>query len=113
MRGAFGTADEVSKIIEVTRREIVDGLLADLGEHSPSLRNALRGWVQFAERTIMAWVDHEEVGKPELQRLLVATAVHALEFARSAGAAHSSVALVRRESSLSRSAALESLAGSA
>jgi AcrR family transcriptional regulator len=113
MRGAFGTADEVSKIIEVTRREIVDGLLANLGEHTPSLRNALRGWVQFAERTIMAWVDHEEVGKPELQRLLVVTAVHALEFARSVGASHSAVALARRESLVSRSAALESIAGSA
>lgn len=110
MRGAFGTADEVSKIIEITRREIVDGLLADLGEQTPSMRNALRGWVQFAERTIMAWVDHEEVAKPELRRLLIATALHAMELARSSAAAHNALGPVRREAA--RSAALESLAGS-
>ncbi|HMJ11586.1 MAG TPA: helix-turn-helix domain-containing protein, partial [Polyangiaceae bacterium] len=56
MRGAFGTADEVSKIVELTRREIVSNLLADLGECTPSVRNALRGWVQFSERTVLAWI---------------------------------------------------------
>jgi AcrR family transcriptional regulator len=113
MRGAFGTADEVSKIIEITRREIVDGLLADLGEQTPSMRNALRGWVQFAERTIMAWVDHEEVAKPELRRLLLATALHAMELARAAQQAEApSGVIARRESPSTRGAALESIAGS-
>jgi AcrR family transcriptional regulator len=113
MRGAFGTADEVSKIIEITRREIVDALLADLGEQTPSMRNALRGWVQFAERTIMAWVDHEEVAKPELRRLLIATALHAMELARNAEFAHHALGMARRESAPARGLALESVAGSA
>jgi AcrR family transcriptional regulator len=112
-RGAFGTADEVSKIVELTRREIVANLMADLDERAPGVRNALRGWVQFAERTVLAWIDHEEVGKAELRRLLIATAAHAIHSAQSAAAAHGAGNLPRRELHASARPALTRLAGSA
>ena len=84
MPGAFGTHEEVSKIVESTRRALVTSLSESVGDASPNMRNALRGWIGFAERATLDWIDNADFSRAELRVLLTEVAGHAVAAARRA-----------------------------
>ena len=74
MRGGVGTDAEVIGIVEGTRQEIVDRLVATVGD-GPLMRTALRGWVGMVEAAATEWVERGDVERVPL-RALLADALH-------------------------------------
>ncbi|MFW6050125.1 MAG: TetR/AcrR family transcriptional regulator [Myxococcota bacterium] len=73
LRGGIGSDTEVFKIIEGVRRQYVDRFMSkvDLLEPTPSVRNAIRGYLGFAEGATLDWLEHRDVDKEAVRDLLV------------------------------------------
>ena len=72
LRTGIGFEPEVAKIVEETRQALMKRLLdAVPGPSSPQLRNALRGWIGFAEGAVLDWLEHEDITRDELRSLLI------------------------------------------
>jgi AcrR family transcriptional regulator len=72
LRTGIGFDPEVSKIVEETRQALLKRFLDAIpGSPSPQLRNALRGWIGFAEGAVLDWLEHEDITRDELRTLLI------------------------------------------
>jgi AcrR family transcriptional regulator len=73
LRGGIGSDAEVFEIIEGVRRAFIDRFLtrAPIGEPTPQVRNAIRGFIGFSEGVALDWLEHGDVTKDEVRELLV------------------------------------------
>ncbi|NUW32307.1 TetR/AcrR family transcriptional regulator [Nonomuraea sp. SMC257] len=71
--GPAGRADEVGEIVDGVRRRLF--LLVQrqmrVTEPSPVLRATLRSWIASVETAGLDWLEHRDMGRAELERLLV------------------------------------------
>lgn len=88
LRGGIGSDDEVRKIIDGTREQVLERALGSLplaGKPSPALRVAVRGWIGFVEGASLDWLEHRDLTREQLRDLLVHAfvtmlqAVHAVD----------------------------------
>lgn len=88
LRGGIGSDDEVRKIIDGTREQVLERALSSLplaGKPSPALRVAVRGWIGFVEGASLDWLEHRDLTREQLRDLLVHAfvtmlqAVHAVD----------------------------------
>lgn len=68
-----GEADEVGRIVETVRRRVLDLVTHTLGLETPSavLRMSCAAWVSFAERLTLDWLAGRELGRDDVEDLLV------------------------------------------
>jgi AcrR family transcriptional regulator len=68
-----GEADEVGRIVDTVRRRVLDLVTHTLGLETPSavLRMSCAAWVSFAERLTLDWLDGRELGRDDVEDLLV------------------------------------------
>jgi AcrR family transcriptional regulator len=78
LRGGIGSDREVFDIIEGVRHVYVDRFLskAPIGEPTPFVRTAIRGYIGYAEGVVLDWLEHKDVDKAELQELLTGMIEH-------------------------------------
>ena len=71
LRGGVGSDRDVFDIIDGARelfiRRIIEGL--GLGEPSPLLHGALRGWIGFLEVTVLDWLEKRRIDRIALREL--------------------------------------------
>jgi AcrR family transcriptional regulator len=85
LRGGIGSDPEIAQIVEGVRarclERIVEGM--GMGEPSPLVRTALRGWMGFVEAASLDWIERGGLERAELldlaAELLAVAARHALE----------------------------------
>jgi AcrR family transcriptional regulator len=74
LRGAVA-APEVRELIDRVRDETAGLILSRLwdadGRPPPGLRAAVRGWLWFMDGACLDWVEHRELDRSELHRLLL------------------------------------------
>ncbi|MCB9614240.1 MAG: TetR/AcrR family transcriptional regulator [Sandaracinus sp.] len=73
VQGGLGVDAEVAEIVEGTRRAAADFVRLKLGVKRPNaaVRIALAGWVAFAERACLTWLEGKEPNEAAMKRLLV------------------------------------------
>jgi hypothetical protein len=71
LRGTAGGDGELQEIFDDVRATIVDRVSDALGgvESSPTVRNALRGWVGFVEESTIDWLRHRDIEQEKLVQL--------------------------------------------
>lgn len=67
----LGSDPGILSVISATRRALLMGLLTALPTRSRHTRTALRGWIGFVEGAVSDWLEHGDVTRAELHRLLV------------------------------------------
>lgn len=72
-RGGIGNDPEVSRTLEAARSEIVRRLVEGLGleEPRPMFRLAARSWIGQVEASCLDWLEHADVPRESLVRLLL------------------------------------------
>ncbi|MFK7985554.1 MAG: TetR/AcrR family transcriptional regulator [Sandaracinaceae bacterium] len=72
-RGGIGNDPEVSATLEAARSEIVRRLVEGLGleEPRPMFRLAARSWIGQVEASCLDWLEHDDVPRESLVRLLL------------------------------------------
>jgi AcrR family transcriptional regulator len=89
MRSGIGTDEEVTRIVDDTREEIIARLLegAPVQDRGPLVRVALRGWIGFVEAAVVEWLDEKRrVSAQSLRDVLVRVLLDAV--AAAAAGAH-------------------------
>ncbi|HMJ15390.1 MAG TPA: TetR/AcrR family transcriptional regulator [Polyangiaceae bacterium] len=71
LRSAVGFDPEVRNIVEDTRQAFLTRLLGALPDPTPAMRNALRGWIGFAEGASLDWIDNKDISRAELRSVLI------------------------------------------
>lgn len=71
--GPASASGEVSEIVESTRAILLDRILRefDIETPGPVLRVTLRGWMSGVETAALDWLQHRDLGREELESLLV------------------------------------------
>jgi AcrR family transcriptional regulator len=73
---SVGAVPEVKEIVDRVRRETADRIVAGLAGDAPptpALRAAVRGWLWFMDGVLEDWLEHRDLSRDELRRLLLAT----------------------------------------
>ncbi|MGH3717185.1 MAG: TetR/AcrR family transcriptional regulator [Micromonosporaceae bacterium] len=75
LRGAArtgGEPDELAGLVEQTRQFIVDLVITGIGIERPSavLRASLRGWVAMMEVISLEWLEHQQLTRDQVRRLI-------------------------------------------
>jgi AcrR family transcriptional regulator len=85
LRGGVGSDREVARIVDEIREmfivRIVEGL--KLGESTPLLHGALRGWIGFLEVTTIDWIELRKIDRLALRELQIEVLLAALRGATS------------------------------
>jgi AcrR family transcriptional regulator len=80
LRGGIGSDKEVAQIVDEIRElfivRLVEGL--GIGEASPLVRAALRGWIGFLEVTVIDWLERRSVDRIALRELQIEVLLAAL-----------------------------------
>lgn len=78
--GGIGADPEIAAILEQTRQELVETILADLGLDAPrpAYRLALRSWIGGVEAACVDWLRRRDLPRAQLLQLLVRTLQGAL-----------------------------------
>jgi AcrR family transcriptional regulator len=73
LRGGIGSDAEVFEIIEGVRKTYIQRFLskAPIGEPTPQVRNAIRGFIGLAEGMALDWLEHKDVDKDSVRDLMV------------------------------------------
>ena len=74
LRSGIGVNSEVAQIVEATRRSIVSRMLSDIGLETPPphVRILARAWIGAVEAAALDWLEHRDLQRDELIRMLVA-----------------------------------------
>lgn len=74
VRGAAGADRGLQEVFDETRGRFVGRTAAQLGvdRPEPALRLALRGWLAFVEEAALDWLEHRDLGREDLVRVLEA-----------------------------------------
>lgn len=81
MRSGIGVDDEVAKVMEKTRRALVQRILTNglgLKKPPPVVRLALRAWIGFVEAASLEWIERKDVDRVTLRGLLASSLAHSL-----------------------------------
>jgi AcrR family transcriptional regulator len=73
---SLGVVPEVREVVDRVRRETADRIVAGLAGDAPptpTLRAAVRGWLWFIDGVLEDWLEHRDLDRAELHRLLLAT----------------------------------------
>jgi AcrR family transcriptional regulator len=83
LRGGIGSDPEVAAIIEGTRRQFFDRLLAGLPTEkpTPALRTVLRGFIGTVEAASLDWLEHRDLSSEALRDLLIGVLLAVLQVA--------------------------------
>ncbi len=83
LRGGIGFDRAVAQIVDRTREDFCEKLIAGLPleVNSAILRTTLRGWIGFVEATSLEWVERRGVTREELRELLVAVLLQSVQIA--------------------------------
>ncbi len=75
LQGSHSSDPAVQAIIEESRADVVARLAQGFGLRrlSPAQRTALRGWVGFLEGACLDWLEHRDIPKSRLVRILAAS----------------------------------------
>ncbi|MDQ3106564.1 MAG: TetR/AcrR family transcriptional regulator [Actinomycetota bacterium] len=75
LQGGHSSDPAVQAIIEESRADVVARLAEGFGLRrlSPAQRTALRGWVGFLEGACLDWLEHRDIPKSRLVRILAAS----------------------------------------
>jgi AcrR family transcriptional regulator len=68
------THAEVRELVDQVRSGTAEQILAGLSPDGPppaALRTAVRGWLWFMDGALMDWLEHRDIERPELHRLLL------------------------------------------
>jgi AcrR family transcriptional regulator len=68
------THAEVRELVDQVRSGTADQILAGLSPDGPppaALRTAVHGWLWFMDGALMDWLEHRDIERPELHRLLL------------------------------------------
>jgi AcrR family transcriptional regulator len=68
------THAEVRELVDQVRATTADQILAGLAPGAPptaALRAAVHGWLWFMDGVLMDWLEHRDIERPELSRLLL------------------------------------------
>ncbi|MEX1363627.1 MAG: TetR/AcrR family transcriptional regulator [Nannocystaceae bacterium] len=70
--GGLGADPQIAAVLERARRQIVDQILTDLGLPSPrpAYRIALRAWIGGVEVACVDWLQHDDLPRHDLLRLM-------------------------------------------
>lgn len=85
MRSGVGVDDEVSAVMEQTRRALVQRILEKgLGQKEPpaKLRLALRAWIGFVEAASLEWLDRRDVDRETVRALLEGSLINVITMAQ-------------------------------
>ncbi len=81
-RGPAATEVEFQRVCEQTRAAIVEHFMAALQLQKrslPAARLSMRGYLGYAESVILDWLEHRQVSRPTLERMLHAIIIAALQ----------------------------------
>ena len=81
---SVGAVPEVREMVERVRDETADRILAGLapgGEPEPALRAAVRGWLWFMDGAVLDWIEHRDIDRDRMHRLLLGTLLGAVKAA--------------------------------
>jgi AcrR family transcriptional regulator len=71
VRGA-GAVPEVREVMEAVREATAEQILGGLsGPPTPARRTAVRAWLWFMDGAILDWLEHRDLAREELKRLLL------------------------------------------
>ena len=72
LRGGIGTDLAVAQIAEEVRHTLLHRVLRGLSTDQPSavLRVAVRGWIGLVEAASLDWIEHDDLSREALARLL-------------------------------------------
>jgi AcrR family transcriptional regulator len=75
LQGGLSSDPDVQAIIEESRADVVSRLARGFGLRRPTSvqRTVLRGWVGFLEGACLDWLEHKDIPKRRLVRLLAAS----------------------------------------
>jgi AcrR family transcriptional regulator len=86
MRGGIGSDVEVAEIVEGTRAELVERVIArhwtGRAAAPPALRAAVRGWQGFVEAATLDWIERGDLDRAALRELLALALDGAVEASR-------------------------------
>jgi AcrR family transcriptional regulator len=86
LKGGIGFDAEAAAIVDGCRQVVMERVLSAIGVDAarvpPALRQALRGWVGFAEATSIDWLEHRSPPKEQVLTLLVTMIGNALAAAQ-------------------------------
>jgi AcrR family transcriptional regulator len=74
LRSGVGFDPEVAKIVDKTRRTMVDRVLGAIhAEEEPAIALAVHGWIGFAEITSVRWLEKKTIDRATLVELLASS----------------------------------------
>jgi AcrR family transcriptional regulator len=77
---SVGAVPEVRELVERVRHETAERILAGITpgrRPAPALRAAVRGWLWFIDGAVLDWLEHRDMDRDRLHRLLLGTFVGA------------------------------------
>jgi AcrR family transcriptional regulator len=78
---SLGVVPEVRETVDRVRRETADRIVAGIAaerEPTPALRAAVRGWLWFMDGALEDWLEHRDLDRVQLHRLLLGTLLGAV-----------------------------------
>jgi AcrR family transcriptional regulator len=72
-KGPTAAEDEFQRLCEETRQRIVDHFVEAIGlggQPLPATRLSLRGYIGYSEATVLQWLEHRDVPRATLERML-------------------------------------------
>jgi AcrR family transcriptional regulator len=87
LRGGIGTDPEVAAVTEDIRRVMMKRILLGIGITSPRprVRVAVKGWIGMVEAASIDWLDHQDLSREQLVRMLMAALTGLLSSVSSRG----------------------------
>lgn len=71
---AYGPGGESAALVASVRQTVYELLIEGLKEPvpvDPTVRTTLRGWVAAAETAVLDWLEHKDIEREEIERLLI------------------------------------------
>jgi AcrR family transcriptional regulator len=72
---SVGAVPEVRELVDRVRDQTAERILAGIapGPPGPALRAAVRGWLWFIDGAVLDWIEHRDIDRHRLHRLLLGT----------------------------------------